>query len=178
MSVLWNICSKAITIWFLAVFPSYKITTMQIIRLTKKLDLTILVLGRPGRRQTIVGRSQTDYRRKILSKQKSYTQRRSPFPRILDPKSYPKKKEKEPYPRNLPTPLSRLLLSSRLSLDVEVSVAITLPVLLSYLCFVFALCFCLCWCVCSKSTSDVLPQKQVEWFNFQFGGKTSCCCSP
>ena len=95
MSVLWNICSKAISIWFLAVFPSYKITTMHIILLTIKLHLTILVLGRPGRRQTIVGRSQTDYRRKVLSKQKSYTKRRSPFPRILDPKSYPKKKEKE-----------------------------------------------------------------------------------
>ena len=167
MSVLWIICSKAITIRFLAVFPSYKITTMHIILLTIKLHLTIVVLGRPGRRQTIVGRSQTDYRRKVLSKQKSYTKRRSPFPRILDPKSYPKKKEKEPYPRNLPTPLSRLLLSSRLSFVVEVSVAIdhhgiTLPVLLSYLCFVFALCFCLCWCVCSKSISDVLPQRASE----------------
>ena len=164
MSVLWNICSKAIAIWFLAVFPSYKITTMHINLLTIKLHLTILVLGRPGRRQTIVGRSQTDYRRKILSKQKSYTKRRSLFPRILDPKSYPKKKEKEPYPRNLPTPLSRLLLSSRFSFVVEVSVAIeyhgiTLPVLLSYLCFVFALCFCLCWCMCSKSTSNVFTSK-------------------
>ena len=81
--------------------------------------------------QTDYRRKVADYRRKVLSKQKSYTKRRSPFPRVLDLRSYPKKKEKEPYPRNLPTPLSRLLLSSRLSLDVEVSVAITLPVLLS-----------------------------------------------
>ena len=72
---------------FVEYILSYKITTMHINLLTIKLHLTILVLGRPGRRQTIVGRSQTDYRRKILSKQKSYTQRRSPFPRILDPKS-------------------------------------------------------------------------------------------